>query len=99
MHEETTRLTSTDHRSTAAAKKKSRITKIADRGMPTDLSASSYGVDALSIGLLYNVPDSLPSASNVFGIGSERRLVNHWTCEEGLHNAISVLPEKAQAID
>ncbi|RKK10439.1 hypothetical protein BFJ65_g14439 [Fusarium oxysporum f. sp. cepae] len=97
-HEETTRLTSTDRRITTAPKKKeSRITNIADRGMPSDLRASSHGADAPSIGLLSNVPYSLPSASNVFGIGSERPFANYWTREGGLHDAISVLPEKTQA--
>ncbi|RYC78781.1 hypothetical protein BFJ63_vAg18344 [Fusarium oxysporum f. sp. narcissi] len=95
---ETTRLTSTDRRITTAPKKKeSRITNIADRGMPSDLRASSHGADAPSIGLLSNVPYSLPSASNVFGIGSERPFANYWTREGGLHDAISVLPEKTQA--
>ncbi|TVY74004.1 Sorbicillinoid biosynthetic cluster transcription factor 2 [Fusarium oxysporum f. sp. cubense] len=95
---ETTRLTSTDRRITTATKKKeSRITNIADRGMPSDLRASSHGADAPSIGLLSNVPYSLPSASNVFGIGSERPFANYWTREGGLHDAIPVLPGKTQA--
>lgn len=37
------------------------------------------------------------SASNVFGIGSEHPFANYWTCQGGLAEVISVLPEKIQA--
>ncbi|KAG7408877.1 Transcription factor yanR [Fusarium oxysporum f. sp. rapae] len=100
---ETTGSASNGCRITTTSKKKycssgkPRIPNIADRGMLSDLRASSHGADALSIGLLSNVPYSLPSASNVFGIGSEHSFANYWTCEGGLHDAISVLPEKIQA--
>jgi hypothetical protein len=47
--------------------------------------------------LLSNVPYSHPSASNVFGIGSEHPFANYWTCQGGLAETISVLPEKLQA--
>ncbi|RYO91259.1 hypothetical protein DL762_002245 [Monosporascus cannonballus] len=36
-------------------------------------------------------------ASNVFGIGSEHPFANYWTCEGGLPEVISVLPDKLQA--
>lgn len=48
-------------------------------------------------GLLSNIPYSHPTASNVFGIGSEHPFANYWTCEGGLPETISVLPEKIQA--
>ncbi|KAI3572147.1 Zn(II)2Cys6 transcription factor [Fusarium oxysporum f. sp. albedinis] len=100
---ETTGSASNGCRITTTSKKKygssgkPRIPNIADRGMLSDLRASSHGADVLSIGLLFNVPYSLPSTSNVFGIGSEHPFSNYWTCEGGLHDAISVLPEKIQA--
>lgn len=54
------------------------------------------GSVALSTGLLSNVPYSHPTASNVFGIGSEHPFANYWTCEGGLPEVIGVLPPKAQ---
>ncbi|KAK7432624.1 hypothetical protein QQZ08_000832 [Neonectria magnoliae] len=101
--EETTRSAANGRRMTKAPKKipgsigKSPIPNIADRGIPNDPGASSRGAVALSIGLLSNVPYSLPTASNVFGIGSEHPFANYWTCEGGLPEVISVLPEKIQA--
>lgn len=73
------------------------IPNIADRGLSNDPTASSRGAVALSIGLMSNVPYSLPTASNVFGIGSEHPFANYWTCEGGLPEVISVLPDKLQA--
>lgn len=73
------------------------IPNIADRGAITDHDASSRGAMALSIGLLSHVPYSVTSASNVFGIGSEHPFANYWTCEGGLPEVISVLPDKLQA--
>ncbi|KAL6354565.1 hypothetical protein LRP88_11906 [Fusarium phalaenopsidis] len=102
-HEETTRSAANGRRMTKPPKKKpgssgkSPIPNIADRGMSNDPAASSRGAIALSIGLLSNVPYSLPTASNVFGIGSEHPFANYWTCEGGLPEVISVLPEKIQA--
>ena len=63
---------------------------------PTQRSASRGSVSS-STGLLSNVPYSHPSASNVFGIGSEHPFANYWTCQGGLPETISVLPEKLQA--
>jgi len=59
--------------------------------------SASRGSTSSSIGLLSNVPYSLPSASNVFGIGSEHPFANYWTCQGGLPETISVLPDKVQA--
>jgi hypothetical protein len=59
--------------------------------------SASRGSISSSTGLLSNVPYSLPSASNVFGIGSEHPFSNYWTCQGGLPEVISVLPEKIQA--
>jgi hypothetical protein len=71
------------------------IPNVADRGLLN--GHASRGSVALSTGLLSNVPYSHPSASNVFGIGSEHPFANYWTCEGGLPEVISVLPEKMQA--
>ncbi|KAG4417028.1 hypothetical protein IFR04_009804 [Cadophora malorum] len=57
----------------------------------------SRGSTSSSTGLLSNVPYSNPTASNVFGIGSEHPFANYWTCQGGLPETISVLPEKIQA--
>ena len=57
----------------------------------------SRGSTSSSLGLLSNVPYSHPTASNVFGIGSEHPFANYWTCQGGLAEVISVLPEKIQA--
>lgn len=73
----------------------SPIPNIADRGNEHD--TSSRGAIALSTGLLSNVPYSIPKASNVFGIGSEHPFANYWTCEGGLPEVVSVLPDKIQA--
>lgn len=43
------------------------------------------------------MPYSHPTASNVFGIGSEHPFANYWTCQGGLAEVVSVLPEKLQA--
>jgi hypothetical protein len=68
----------------------------ADRSLSTSQGASR-GAIALSTGLLSDVPYSRPGASNVFGIGSEHPFANYWTCEGGLPEVISVLPDKLQA--
>jgi hypothetical protein len=68
----------------------------ADRSL-SNSQGISRGAIALSTGLLSNVPYSQPGASNVFGIGSEHPFANYWTCEGGLPEVISVLPDKLQA--
>jgi hypothetical protein len=73
------------------------IPNLADRGILTTGRTTSRGSVALSTGLLSNVPYSLPTASNVFGIGSEHPFANYWTCEGGLPEVINVLPDKVQA--
>ncbi|CAL3965402.1 unnamed protein product [Diplocarpon coronariae] len=55
------------------------------------------GPTSSTIGLLSNVPYSHPSASNVFGIGSEHPFANYWTWQGGLSETITVLPDKSQA--
>jgi len=69
-----------------------------------DRSFSANRIDSLnsvaiatSTGLLSNAPYSAPGPSNVFGIGSEHPFANYWTCEGGMAEVISVLPEKLQA--
>ncbi|KAG5985838.1 hypothetical protein E4U54_005764, partial [Claviceps lovelessii] len=73
------------------------IPNIADRGAIKDHHASSRGAVALSTGLLSHVPYSVTKASNVFGIGSEYPFANYWTCDGGLGEVISVLPDKQEA--
>lgn len=72
------------------------VPNVADRGILSGRTASRGSV-ASSTGLLSNVPYSLPTASNVFGIGSEHPFANYWTCEGGLPEVIGVMPDKLQA--
>ncbi|KAJ6444292.1 salicylate hydroxylase [Purpureocillium lavendulum] len=101
--EETSRSVANGRRMTKPPKKKAvadgklSIPNIADRGAIIDHEASSRGAVALSLGLLSHVPYSVTGASNVFGIGSEHPFANYWTCEGGLPEVISVLPDKIQA--
>ncbi|CAK7263673.1 hypothetical protein SEPCBS119000_000602 [Sporothrix epigloea] len=71
------------------------VTNLADLGSP-NAPIESLGSVALSTGLLSNFPYSMPSGSNVFGIGSAHPFANYWTCEGGLPEVISVLPDKIQ---
>ncbi|KAJ4300487.1 hypothetical protein N0V88_003162 [Collariella sp. IMI 366227] len=68
----------------------------ADRGFNIG-RLKDMGSVSTSTGLLSNVPYSSPGSSNVFGIGSEHPFANYWTCEGGLPEVISVLPDKLQA--
>ncbi|KXH68189.1 fungal specific transcription factor [Colletotrichum salicis] len=105
--EETTRSLANGRRMTKPPKPKgpgdiSTIPNVADRGLIEGRGFTSRGsvgsvAFSSSTGLLSNVPYSLPTASNVFGIGSEHPFANYWTCEGGLPEVISVLPEKVQA--
>ncbi|KAK8052153.1 fungal-specific transcription factor domain-containing protein [Apiospora rasikravindrae] len=105
--EETTRSATNSRRMTKPPKKKMSsvdlgdvrppVPNIADRGLTTGRITAARGSVALSTGLLSNVPWSLPTASNVFGIGSEHPFANYWTCEGGLPEVIGVMPEKMQA--
>ncbi|TKW55891.1 putative transcriptional regulatory protein [Colletotrichum tanaceti] len=103
---ETSRSITNGRRMTKPPKKKasdlSTIPNIADRGLIEGRGFTSRGsvgsiAFSSSTGLLSNVPYSLPTASNVFGIGSEHPFANYWTCEGGLPEVISVLPDKIQA--
>ncbi|KAH9909117.1 fungal-specific transcription factor domain-containing protein [Xylariomycetidae sp. FL2044] len=97
--EETSRSATNGRKMTKPPKKKLSMTSatkpsipnIADRGILTSRTEWRGSV-ALS-----NVPFSLPTASNVFGIGSEHPFANYWTCEGGLPEVIGVLPDKLQA--
>jgi hypothetical protein len=68
----------------------------ADKSVPK-IRTTSRGSMSMSTGLLTNVPYSLHKASNVFGIGAEHPFANYWTCEGGLPEVVSVLPDKLQA--
>ncbi|KAF3345603.1 GTPase-activating protein gyp10 [Verticillium dahliae VDG2] len=100
--EETTRTAANGRRMTKPPKKRgsdsspSVIPNVADRGAIDGRSFASRGLTNSST-LLSNVPYSLPTASNVFGIGSEHPFANYWTFEGGLPEVIGVLPDKFQA--
>ncbi|KAI6093532.1 fungal-specific transcription factor domain-containing protein [Hypoxylon rubiginosum] len=101
--EETSRSATNGRRMTKPPKRKvtmsgmrPTIPNIADRGILAGRMASRGSV-ALSTGLLSNLSYSYPTASNVFGVGSEHPFANYWTCEGGLPEVIGVLPEKLQA--
>ncbi|KAJ1331725.1 DNA binding [Microdochium nivale] len=111
--ESTTRIAGNGRRMTRPPKKRTSISQsssgtnataigratlpnVADRSVLSGTVVTAGSV-ALSTGLLSNVPFSLPSASKVFGIGSGYPFANYWTCEGGLPEVISVLPEKVQA--
>jgi hypothetical protein len=72
------------------------IANMADRDVSKH-DVYSRGAVALSTGLMSTIPYSTQKASNVFGIGSEHPFANYWTCEGGLPEVISVLPDKIQA--
>lgn len=101
---ETTRFVNNSRRMTKPPKMKIK-TESKDVGtvkspvqvLRTEERRASRGSGSPSVGLLSNIPHSLPSASNVFGIGSEHPFSNYWTCQGGLPEVISVLPEKIQA--
>ncbi|KAH6631627.1 hypothetical protein F5144DRAFT_592598 [Chaetomium tenue] len=98
---ETTRSATNGRRMTRPPKKRSdslshSMPNAADRGLNVG-RLKALGSVATSTGLLSNVPFSSPGASNVFGIGSEHPFANYWTCEGGLPEVISVLPDKLQA--
>ncbi|KAL8409270.1 hypothetical protein RB594_007638 [Gaeumannomyces avenae] len=70
----------------------------ADRGgLPMPAPAGSKGAIALSTGLLSNIPYSHPTASNVFGVGTEHPFANYWTCQGGLREVVAFMPDKQQA--
>ncbi|RDL35752.1 Uncharacterized protein BP5553_06364 [Venustampulla echinocandica] len=98
--EETNRSVSNARRMTKPPKKKQSMSNGVEGPKqitnPSERSASRGSVSS-STGLLSNVPYSHPTASNVFGIGSEHPFANYWTCQGGLPEVISVLPEKVQA--
>ena len=103
IRRETTRSAANGRRMTKAPKKKLGTHR---QSMPNaaDRSFSANRIDSLnsvaiatSTGLLSNAPYSAPGPSNVFGIGSEHPFANYWTCEGGMAEVISVLPEKLQA--
>ncbi|KAI0390974.1 fungal-specific transcription factor domain-containing protein [Xylariaceae sp. FL0594] len=103
LERETTRSATNGRRMTKPPKKRSSTTgsrsslpNLADRGLPNGHTLASGSV-ASSSGLLSNIPFSHPTASNVFGVGTEHPFANYWTREGGLPEVISVLPEKLQA--
>ncbi|RDW91995.1 hypothetical protein BP5796_01389 [Coleophoma crateriformis] len=102
--EETTRSVANARRMTKPPKRKGPVTPGQTNGFEAPRQApdpntrsASRGSSSSSKGLLSNVPYSHPTASNVFGIGSEHPFANYWTCQGGLPETISVLPEKVQA--
>ncbi|KAL2200374.1 hypothetical protein P885DRAFT_66059 [Corynascus similis CBS 632.67] len=101
VYRETTRSATNGRRMTRPPKKRAdgishTMPNAADRGFNVG-RLKALGSVATSTGLLSNVPFSSPGSSNVFGIGSEHPFANYWTCEGGLPEVISVLPDKLQA--
>ncbi|EJT79036.1 hypothetical protein GGTG_04125 [Gaeumannomyces tritici R3-111a-1] len=85
-------------RSDSLASPVSATKATADRGgLPTPAPAGSKGAIALSTGLLSNIPYSHPTASNVFGVGTEHPFANYWTCQGGLREVVAFMPDKQQA--
>ncbi|KAL1899608.1 hypothetical protein Cpir12675_001377 [Ceratocystis pirilliformis] len=76
--------------------KYSIIPNMADHSLIGSKSSTSQGAVALSTGLMSNMPFSVSSGSNVFGIGAQHPFANYWTCKGGLPEVISVIPTKAQ---
>lgn len=74
----------------------SAIPNIADRGVLSTNSYLSRAAVALSTGLLSNVPYSLATGSNIFGIGTEHPFTNIWTRNWGLDEVIVMMPNKVQ---
>lgn len=99
LHRETNRSLSNARRMTKPPKKKASKSNGNDHPRqapdPHDRSVSR-GSTSSSTGLLSNVPYSHPTASNVFGIGSEHPFANYWTRHGGMSEVIDVLPDKLQ---
>lgn len=63
------------------------------------LSTNNYlsrAAVALSTGLLSNIPYSLATGSNIFGIGAGHPFTNIWTRNWGLDEVIVMIPKKMQ---
>lgn len=64
---------------------------------PQQDRSTSHVSNIPSVELLSNVAYSQPSASNIFGIGSEHPFNNYWTALGGLPEVVRVLPTKLEA--
>lgn len=63
------------------------------------LSTNNYlsrAAVALSTGLLSNIPYSLATGSNIFGIGTEHPFTNFWTRNLALDEVIMMMPNRIQ---
>ncbi|KAF3768028.1 hypothetical protein M406DRAFT_216692, partial [Cryphonectria parasitica EP155] len=102
--EETSRASASGRRTTKPPKKKpgpvmnprSAIPNIADRGVFSTNNYLSRAAVALSTGLLSNIPYSLATGSNIFGIGAGHPFTNIWTRNWGLDEVIVMMPNKVQ---
>lgn len=74
----------------------SAIPNIADRGVLSTNNYLSRAAVALSTGLLSNIPYSLATGSNIFGIGTGHPFTNIWTRNWGLDEVIVMMPNKVQ---
>lgn len=72
------------------------IPNIADRGVLSTNNYLSRAAVALSTGLLSNIPYSLATGSNIFGIGAGHPFTNIWTRNWGLDEVIVMMPNKLQ---
>lgn len=102
--EETSRALASGRRTTKPPKKKTglpgssvtAIPNIADRGVLATNNYLSRAAVALSTGLLSNIPYSLATGSNIFGIGTAHPFANIWTKNWGLDEVIVMMPSKIQ---
>lgn len=102
--EETSRALASGRRATKPPKKKpgpsnapvAAIPNIADRGVLSTNNYLSRAAVALSTGLLSNIPYSLATGSNIFGIGAGHPFTNIWTRNWGLDEVIVMMPNKLQ---
>ncbi|CAN8103115.1 unnamed protein product [Discula destructiva] len=100
--EETSRASASGRRTTKPPKKKpgpsnqprSAIPNIADRGVLSSNNYLSRAAVALSTGLLSNIPYSMATGSNIFGIASVHPFSNIWTNNWRIDEVIVMMPNR-----
>lgn len=101
--EETSRASANGRRTTKPPKKKkpgpnnhprSAIPNIADRGVLSSNNYLSRAAVALSTGLLSNIPYSMATGSNIFGIASVHPFSNIWTNNWRIDEVIVMMPNR-----
>lgn len=102
MLEETSRASASGRRTTKPPKKKPgpntlprpAIPNIADRGVFSSNNYLSRAAVALSTGLLSNIPYSMATGSNIFGIASAHPFSNIWTNHWRIDEVIVMMPNR-----